>query len=101
MLTWSVPGHSCKLKKGGSKASAPFAWDTRANHHSRNTDVALLGWRLPKGRREFGLVRSDLHLIYPVNRKHTKCSPTRERARKRRRGEKRREERERERKRFC
>jgi hypothetical protein len=60
--------------------------------------VALLGWRLPKSRREFGLVRSDLHLIYPVKRKHTKCSPTREREREREheREEKRERERERE-----
>ncbi len=61
--------------------------------------MAPLGWRLPKSRREFGLVRSDLHLIYPVNRKHTKCSPTREREREREREstkEKRERERERE-----
>jgi hypothetical protein len=55
--------------------------------------VALLGWRLPKRRREFGLVRSDLHLICPVNRKHTKCSLTREREREHERGEEKRRER--------
>jgi hypothetical protein len=44
-------------------------------------------------------VRSDLHLIYPVKRKHTKCSPTREREREREREHEREEKRERERER--
>lgn len=63
--------------------------------------MALIGWRLPQSRREFGLVRSDLHLICPVNRKHAKRSPTRERERESTKEEKTREERGREKKIFA